>query len=212
MPVSDPILWDKVATWPLPHRRETDKDAEPPRTCASFEDCLRKKGDWTDESARRITEGYRRFLYLKALSGEPITPSQAIDMAWHLHLSFPADYAALCKALGRDVPHLTGLSPDEQAQAYDRGLALYAAEFDRAPHVDLWPSRENLSRARFLFLVTYVALFGSVGLWWTIGGLRGFLIACAFFLPLVLVRVHLEKRWDLGPGARVIPPVIPRCG
>lgn len=81
MPLSNPDLWQKIANWPLPYRAERDTGVEPSRDCRCFEHNLRKQGDWTDESAVRITEIYRQFLYLKALSGRPVTPSECIDSA-----------------------------------------------------------------------------------------------------------------------------------
>jgi hypothetical protein len=156
MPLSDPPLWETIRQWPLPYRPEHDPDARPPRTCASFEDNLRKRGDWTDASASRITEMYRKFLYLKALSAKPVTPSEAIDMAWHLHLQFSADYRALCDAVGRDIPHLTRLGKTELEQAYETGRALFEAEFDRAPDRDLWPSGKDRDLLRFWLAISIV--------------------------------------------------------
>jgi hypothetical protein len=204
MPLSDPLLWDKIATWTLPHRRERDDFAEPPRTCGSFEDCLRKKGDWTDASASRITEMYRKFLYLKALSGKPVTPSEAIDMAWHLHLEFPADYSALCDAVGRDIPHRIVFYENELEEAYVRGRALYEAEFDAPPDRDLWPSGEDQTRAEIYRLVVMGAvLVGvvSVLLGSAVGGLAGLLLAGAIVAAAISVVFYLHARWgDASPS------------
>jgi hypothetical protein len=198
MPLSDPLLWDKIATWTLPHRRERDDEAEPPRTCASFEDCLRKRGDWTDASARRITEAYRRFLYLKALSGETIAPSKAIDIAWNLHRGFPDDYKALCAALDREVPRLTYLGKAEMTRAYERGRTLFESEFDRPPDRDLWPSGEDriryyLWRALALVaaaLVVLIALSEAKD----VGGFRGVLLGAAIIVPSLFVALYVVLR------------------
>jgi hypothetical protein len=142
MPISDPHLWSVIRDWPLPFRNEVDYGANPPRVCTSFEDFLRKNGDWTDRSAVRITTMYRQFLYLKALSGEPVTPSYTIDCAWHQHLQFPADYSALCAAVGRDIPHRKDLPSSKRKAAYERGRELWKQEFGAEPPDDLWPSPE----------------------------------------------------------------------
>ena len=206
MPLTDPALWYAIRDWPLPYRADHDRDALPPRTCTCFADCLRMKGDWTDDSAERITTAYRRFLYLKALSGQPVTPSACIDEAWHLHMTHPDDYAALCRAIGRDIPHGTDLSYAELQRAYDRGHALYAAEFDKAPPRDLWPTGEALTEAEKLGLVQMsvvgVSVFlGVIGfalkLWWVV-------------VPLGVINyvlLHYANRWG-GTS----PEKMARCG
>lgn len=83
MPLSDPKLWDVIRTWPLPYWDEMDHGVSPPRRSIRFEDSLRKAGDWTDLATEEITVAYRRFLYLKALTGETLTPPSWIDTAWH---------------------------------------------------------------------------------------------------------------------------------
>jgi hypothetical protein len=174
MPISDPALWTVIRDHPLPFRQVQDNQSDPPRVCTSFADCLRMKGDWTDGAAARITAIYRQFLYLKALSGEPVTPSTCMDAAWHLHLEFKEDYAALCRAVGRDIPHLVDLSHVEQQRAHEVGRALYEAEFDTAPARDLWPSHEEQNNADKLVLVCLgggivilfsISLGGATGSW-----------------------------------------------
>jgi len=67
MPLSDPGLWTVIRDHPLPFRAVKDHGCDPPRVCSSFADYLRRDGDWTDETAMRITAIYREFLYLKGL-------------------------------------------------------------------------------------------------------------------------------------------------
>lgn len=144
MPLSDPKLWKLIETWPLPYRKEEDKDDPPKRTCTRFEHNLRKIGDWTDEASVEITEAYRRFLYLKALTGETLTPPTCIDQAWHLHLGFKDDYGALEKALGRFLPHNASVSVNDSEESYVRGRALWASEFEALPKGHIWPSIEQI--------------------------------------------------------------------
>jgi hypothetical protein len=211
VPLTDPQLWETISAWRLPYRKERDDEAQPKRTCASFQHNLRKRGDWTDESARRITEMYRKFLYLKALTGKPVTPSEAIDMAWHLHLEFPADYRALCDAVGRDIPHRVVFYENELEEAYVRGRALYEAEFDAPPDRDLWPSREDQTRFQTGRVVAIQLVFGGfylavvLGVW--VGGFRGFLLGAGIELAIVGVLAYLDPR--LPP---VEPSKIARCG
>lgn len=206
MPLSNPDLWQKIADWPLPYRAERDKDAEPPRDCTCFEHNLRRKGDWTDVSAARITQIYRKFLYLKALSGQAVTPSGCIDEAWHLHLSHPENYAALCRLVGRDIPHQTQLSYVERQRAYDRGRALFTAEFDTEPDRDLWPSGAAMGDADKLFLMVlgggiacmFLVAMGAAAKTWVVA------------IPIVAIAVVvgvLTQRWG-----GTTPDQISRCG
>ena len=39
-----------------------------------------------------MIEDYRRFCYLAVAAGHEVTPSDAVDQAWHLHLIYSCDY------------------------------------------------------------------------------------------------------------------------
>lgn len=81
MPLSNPALGAVRHGYPLPFRAVPGPVAVSPRVCANFATWLRINGDWTDDGADRITTACRRFLYLKPLSGQPVTPSPRIDPA-----------------------------------------------------------------------------------------------------------------------------------
>ncbi len=141
MPLTDPILWKLIEGWILPYWDEVDHGVSPPRRSRRFEDSLRKAGDWTDTASEEITFAYRRFLYLKALSGETLTPPAWIDTAWHHHLSFPTNYSALEARTGRKIAHNQRLTGKKRNAAWDRGRVLWAAEFDAEPPLHIWPPR-----------------------------------------------------------------------
>ncbi len=139
MVMANPALWSRIASHPLPFRVTLDDGLEPPEMTRDFATCLRPVGDWTPESARRIEADYRRFLYLKALDGGVLTPPACIDAAWHLHMSFAADYEKFCHdQLERQIVHHEGLRWPERLDAYLRARALYEREFGR-PTEDIWP-------------------------------------------------------------------------
>lgn len=48
----------------------------------------REQYGWTRPYAERVTREYTRFLVLAALSDRQITPSEAVDQAWHLHIIY----------------------------------------------------------------------------------------------------------------------------
>jgi hypothetical protein len=205
MPLTDPELWKLIENWPLPYWDDMDHDASPPRRTRRFEDSLRKAGGWTDTAAEEITVAYRRFLYLKALTGETLTPPVWIDMAWHQHMCFPANYKALQTRLGREIVHRRSLTGKERNAAWDRGRDLWAAEFDGTPPRETWPPRLAWWRpwaAGFLVFACLVLVLlwkGFAPLDPDDEGLLGFLFIGCFVAVLVLLK---------SPS----PNTVSRCG
>ena len=95
---------------------------------------------------------YRRFLYLAVRAGHPVTPSDAVDQAWHLHLCYTRSYwEELCgEVLGQPLHH--GPTKGGRAEGekfhdwYERTLASYREAFGEAAPATIWPA----SRERFL--------------------------------------------------------------
>ncbi len=109
---------------------------------------LAKENDWNSAHAGCVVEEYRRFLFLAMQAGHPVTPSPAVDQAWHLHLVYTRSYwQELCRTvLGRPLHHEpTAGGMDEGHQfrdQYERTLASYRQYFDQEPPADIWPSVE----------------------------------------------------------------------
>lgn len=92
-----------------------------------------------------MVEEYRRFCFLAATAGHPVTPSDAVDQAWHLHLTYTRDYwERFCpEVLGRALHH----GPTEGGTAeghrffaqYAETMRSYERVFGRAPPCDIWP-------------------------------------------------------------------------
>ena len=49
-----------------------------------FSHRLARENSWTDEFAARVIREYKRFVYLAMTANHPVTPSDAVDQAWHL--------------------------------------------------------------------------------------------------------------------------------
>src|SRR5688572_19587710 len=47
---------------------------------------LARENGWSREYTERVMEEYKCFLFLAATVDFPVTPSEPIDQAWHLHL------------------------------------------------------------------------------------------------------------------------------
>lgn len=110
---------------------------------------MREQG-WTRDFARRAIDEYRRFCFLSVVSQHSLTPSEAVDEVWHLHLIYTQDYwEAFCPhVLGRPFHHgPTRGGRQEQARfhaQYADSLAFYEHYFGQAP-TDIWPD----ARERF---------------------------------------------------------------
>lgn len=111
----------------------------------TFQARLARENGWTPAHAARVIEEYRRFCFLAAISGHPVTPSDAIDQAWHLHLTYTRDYwGRFCPdILGRPLHHgPTEGGVAEQHRFFDQyanTLRAYEVAFGDPPPADLWP-------------------------------------------------------------------------
>lgn len=110
---------------------------------------LALENGWTRAHAARVILEYKRFLLMAAHAGHSVTPSDAVDQAWHLHLVYTRSYwQHLCtEILGRPLHHEPtsgGLDESTKFQAqYERTLASYCRLFGTEPPADLWPSVEE---------------------------------------------------------------------
>ena len=136
MALSDPILWQRLAAF----------EVSPPEAVFSFTSRLARENRWSLPHAQAVFAEYRRFLYLCMVAGRPLTPSDAVDQAWHLHLTYSRSYwRELCReVLRRPLHHEpTRGGPAERArfvESYRATLAAYKREFDQAPPGDIWPA------------------------------------------------------------------------
>jgi hypothetical protein len=117
---------------------------EEPGTGRRFEEALAEVQGWHLHFAERVTDEYRRFLYLAATAGFEVTPSRTVDEAWHLHLRWRHYEEVLCRQiLGRPLDHRPAAGdPADQERCrrqYEKTVALYERAFLRPPPRDIWP-------------------------------------------------------------------------
>lgn len=135
MPLSDPLLWSRLQGMSI----------GPDEAALPFVDRLARDNAWSLGLATRVVEEYRRFLYLAYVADHPVTPSDAVDQAWHLHLTYTRSYwDDLCAhVLGRPLHHgPTSGGPDERRRydaQYRATLRSYEHEFGEPPPADIWP-------------------------------------------------------------------------
>jgi hypothetical protein len=118
----------------------------PDDAALSFAQRLARENGWSTTHAARVFAEYLRFCFLAAVAPHPVTPSDAVDQAWHLHLTYSRDYwDRFCpEVLGRPLHHgPTAGGAAEQARyftQYAETLKSYEAVFGESPPADLWPS------------------------------------------------------------------------
>ena len=132
---ADAALWQRIA----------DHHIGPADASLSFAARLARENRWTPVYAERVIGEYKRFCYLAMTAGHEVTPSDAVDQAWHLHLTYSRDYwQTFCsRVLGRDLHHgPTAGGPverDRYYRQYAATLAAYEATFGDPPPADIWP-------------------------------------------------------------------------
>jgi uncharacterized protein (TIGR04222 family) len=77
-------------------------------------------------------------------AGHAVTPSDAVDQAWHLHLTYSQSYwEEFCPTLGKPLHHHPGEGGDAEADKfraqYQKTLASYEIFFGEKPPADIWP-------------------------------------------------------------------------
>lgn len=118
----------------------------PPDASLTFEQRLARENGWSPDLARRVIGEYMRFCFLAIRSGHAVTPSDAVDQAWHLHLTYSRDYwECFCpNVLGTALHHgPTAGGSDEQTRYYDQYAATlrsYEQAFGENAPEDIWPA------------------------------------------------------------------------
>lgn len=139
MTATNSALWHRIAA----------HDIGPHEAALTFAARLARENRWEAAHAERVIGEYRRFCYLAMTAGHEVTPSDAVDQAWHLHLTYSRDYwQTFCpQVLGADLHHgPTRGGSDERARFYRQyadTLAAYEAAFGAPPPADIWPSAKR---------------------------------------------------------------------
>ncbi|MBO9712918.1 MAG: hypothetical protein J7495_08385 [Sphingomonas sp.] len=121
----------------------------PEGTALSFAQRLARENGWTQAHAERVILEYKKFCFLAATEGREVTPSDAVDQAWHLHLTYTRDYwERFCpRVLGCKLHHgPTAGGADERNRhfaQYAETLRCYERQFG-SPPADIWPEARHL--------------------------------------------------------------------
>lgn len=119
---------------------------------------LARDNGWSPSYAHRVVEEYKRFAYLAMTAGHPVTPSDQVDQAWHLHMIYTRSYwIEFCRdILGSPLHHSPtkggGSEQGKFVDWYEHTLESYRRLLKMEPPADIWPpaSRRFGEDIRFL--------------------------------------------------------------
>jgi hypothetical protein len=110
-----------------------------------FVERLARENGWPRAEAERVIEEYKRFCFLAVTAEHPVTPSDQVDQAWHLHLTYSRDYwERFCpEVLGRPLHHGPTAGGSDEQHRYFKQYAETLRSYERvfgSPPADLWPN------------------------------------------------------------------------
>ena len=110
----------------------------------TFSKRLARENRWAHWYALDVIEEYKKFLYLMAVAGHPVTPSIDVDQAWHLHLVYTRhywdDFAKHMPFEPHHGPTEGGIKEGEKfSEWYSKTLESYKNIFGMNPPVNTWP-------------------------------------------------------------------------
>lgn len=109
---------------------------------SDFRQRLSSKADWNAATAKAVDFEYRCFLLLCAISDVPMTPPEAVDIAWHEHILHTRHYQdVLPGIIGKRLHHDPGgeMDADKYRRQYQYTWRLYRRVFGRDPTDLIWP-------------------------------------------------------------------------
>ena len=154
--MQDPSLWARLEAFSF----------DAPTGSKPYSRKLQEAEGWSRAHTRKVIEEYRRFLYLTQVSPAEATPSEPVDRAWHLHLTYTRSYwEDLCgSVLRQPLHHEPGKGEEDRRRYREQYVAtrhLYRKEFGRTPPMAIWPTDFQI-RTRLLLRILTMAGFLAV--------------------------------------------------
>ena len=83
---------------------------------------LARDNAWTHAYTARVIDEYKRFAFLAIVANHPVTPSDQVDQAWHLHLTYTRSYwDRFCgQVLGTPLHHGPTRGGPQESDKFDR--------------------------------------------------------------------------------------------
>lgn len=139
MTAEERVLWEKIASFKF-----DDDDSS-----FKFSHRLARENGWTIAYSNSVLEEYKKFLFLCCVSQGGVTPSDQVDQAWHLHLTYTKSYwIDLCRnTLGKEIHHNPTKGGKQEGKKFDNyytaTLLLYKEKFEHNAPKAIWPDNEK---------------------------------------------------------------------
>lgn len=139
-----------------------------PDVSLPFSQRLAQENKWSVAFTHQVIVEYKKFAFLAVTAEHPVTPSKAVDKAWHLHLIYTKSYwDVFCPQVLQAPLHHdpTEGGSDEQQKFedwYRQTRDSYQHFFGQAPPQDIWPTSETLAPSRSPFFVNSQLQLGLV--------------------------------------------------
>lgn len=138
--VEHQTLWAKIEAYQL-----DAVDASFP-----FSARLMRENGWTEEYTIEVIQEYKKFMFLVAVSGHSVSPSDPVDQVWHLHMIYTRSYwDEFCHGiLGMPVHHNPTKGGKEERKKhvgmYDQTAESYLKYFGEPQPAHIWIDTKNL--------------------------------------------------------------------
>ncbi|WP_299684406.1 hypothetical protein [uncultured Dokdonia sp.] len=130
----DTALWSRINAFTLDDTNAT----------FTFSKRLARDNNWSKDFTEKTIQEYKKFIYLCCVSSESITPSDAVDQVWHLHLTYTKSYwIDFCKnTLQKEIHHNPTKGGDQEKKkfnsCYNATFDRYKEEFQETPPAAIW--------------------------------------------------------------------------
>lgn len=124
-------------------------NAEGLQAFAPLMDMMQKQMGQSSETAQRVIEEYRKFLFLAMRAGHQVIPPGPVNDAWMMHLQNAQNYWENLGQMIAERPMAQGSGAGQfatMADAWKMTLESYEKIFGMKPPMDIWghgPAAEN---------------------------------------------------------------------
>ncbi len=188
MTEQEKALWQRIENFQL----------DDPEVAFKFSDRLARENGWNFTYTKRVIQEYKRFIFLCCISEHGVTPSDPVDQAWHLHLTFTHSYwISFCKhTLQKDIHHNPTKGGKQEAQKFDNfytsSQQLYLEKFGHFPPADVW----HYNHTRFTD-INFKRV--NTGRYWLVPkpklSVKALILILLVFSTLVLVQATAAMIW-----------------
>ena len=203
-------LWEKIQHF----------NPDEPASTFPFSKKLAKENNWSPAFTSKAIEEYKKFIFLCYISPTGASPSETVDIVWHLHLTYTDNYwNQFCKkVLNKEIHHHPSKGGNDEKEKhnnwYNDTLKLYESVFESKPPVGIWPKNQEpvddimepvydkslFKKVVIGFLIFVVGYITLANLFHTKGPdfLSHYLLLCIIGIVVLLItQLHKDARLKL---------------